>query len=77
MLFLLAVMDMSFAAHNWLNLGSDALPDVDLIAPLIKAATFVSEKYSRISFLFDSQELQAELGNFLYELNSDDWFFVS
>ncbi|OQV17405.1 Multidrug resistance-associated protein 1 [Hypsibius exemplaris] len=37
----LAVAEMSYVAHQWNTLGRDALPDVDLIAPLIKAATFL------------------------------------
>ena len=39
---LLAVAEMSYVAHQWNTIGKESLPDVDLMAPLIKAATFVS-----------------------------------
>ncbi|XP_055346997.1 multidrug resistance-associated protein 1-like [Paramacrobiotus metropolitanus] len=41
LLFVLAVMDMSYVAHQWNTVEGRGLPDVDLIAPLIKAATFL------------------------------------
>ncbi|OQV17409.1 Multidrug resistance-associated protein 1 [Hypsibius exemplaris] len=40
LLVILAVAEVSYVAHQWNTLGTSSLPDVDLVAPLVKAATF-------------------------------------
>ncbi|OQV17406.1 Multidrug resistance-associated protein 1 [Hypsibius exemplaris] len=37
----LAVAEVSYVAYQWNKIGRDTLPDVDVIAPLLKAATFL------------------------------------